>query len=321
MPGELKTGFHLSTLVINLHLMERKNRTGIIILLLGNVIFLSAFLYQLFTSSETIENLEHEKSSLIDTLEYYKILARATLYLMQNDTLRAKEAFAKADSISRDHSQWIFMFSEFQHSQDSTKKANKVLYELSGILNAEIKRLKILTHNLQEMNEYKQSQADSLTARLQETSNQLAELHERILDLEKKIVEAKNSKGKLVFSNAESNHILYYGEIVDGKANGYGIGISQSRGIYEGTWKDNRWHGKGVYQWANGDRYEGEFFEGKRHGFGSYFFSSGERYEGQWKNDLRDGRGTMYSSTGKILVEGNWSADKYVKNGTLHEKQ
>jgi hypothetical protein len=100
----------------------------------------------------------------------------------------------------------------------------------------------------------------------------------------------KNEKegiGKLTFKNGD----YYIGEFKNGKRNGRGIYISESKYIknnYEGEWKNDLAHGKGksIYQevYENGEIfeeiYEGEFIDDLRSGKGEL------KIKGYWKNDL-----------------------------------
>lgn len=117
----------------------------------------------------------------------------------------------------------------------------------------------------------------------------------------------------LQFTTAEGKAVRYYGAVDLGKAHGLGMGSFERGGVYEGEWRTGARHGQGTYRWANGDVYEGSFKNGKREGMGMYRFDSGERYEGEWKNDLRHGNGRFYSAEGKLLLDGPWKDDKFVR--------
>lgn len=122
--------------------------------------------------------------------------------------------------------------------------------------------------------------------------------------------EKKESIDKpIFFKSTKGVKIEYAGQIVNGKAQGYGVGLFESGGIYKGNWQNNRRHGKGVYTWKDGEKYEGDFANDKRDGFGTYTWKNGERYEGQWKNDMRDGKGTIYKSNGDIKIAGLFIKD------------
>lgn len=117
----------------------------------------------------------------------------------------------------------------------------------------------------------------------------------------------------LQFTTSEGKAVRYYGAVESGKAHGMGMGSFEGGGVYEGEWKNGARHGQGTYRWVSGDVYEGSFKNGRREGVGTYRFVSGERYEGDWKNDLRHGIGRFYSAEGKLLLDGPWKDDKFVR--------
>lgn len=121
----------------------------------------------------------------------------------------------------------------------------------------------------------------------------------------------KQDKVKVIsFPGAKGAIVHYMGEVVEGKANGGGIGIWTTGSVYRGEWKNNLRHGKGTFEWADGERYEGDYTEGRREGEGTYYWPSGERYEGQYVDDRRNGQGTLYDLDGNIRYEGMWKDDK-----------
>ncbi len=142
---------------------------------------------------------------------------------------------------------------------------------------------------------------------------------EIIVDLEKDLFAEKNKEkgskiSKLNFQSLNGTKILYFGEINNNKANGKGMGHYASGSIYLGEWKDNlKQDSKGYYKWSNGDWYEGDFSQDKRTGKGSYHWANGEKYEGEWLNDKRSGKGTLYDKDNKIIFDGIWSNDEFVK--------
>lgn len=113
----------------------------------------------------------------------------------------------------------------------------------------------------------------------------------------------------IFFKSSKGVKIEYAGQVIKGKANGYGVGLFETGGVYKGYWSNNKRHGKGVYSWEDGEKYSGDFVNDKREGFGSYTWKNGEKYEGQWKNDMRDGKGTIYKSNGEIKVAGLFVKD------------
>jgi len=151
----------------------------------------------------------------------------------------------------------------------------------------------------------KNKQKDSLL-------NIVAELKEKVA-LANKMSQNKDNIQVISFKGTKGNQIHYLGEVLNGKANGGGVGIWSNGSIYKGEWKNNIRHGEGSYEWADGVKYVGSYVDGKRKGFGKYYWPSGERYEGQWDNDRRNGYGKLFDPDGNIRFEGNWIEDKPVK--------
>lgn len=133
------------------------------------------------------------------------------------------------------------------------------------------------------------------------------------LDSLQSMLATAQKRGFLEFNSPKNGYkIIYFGEIADSMANGYGVGYWTSGSIYRGYWKDNRRHGQGTFEWADGERYEGEYREDKRHGYGIYISKVG-RYEGYWEEDMRHGEGRLYEAGGKLRVHGIWERDKLQK--------
>lgn len=121
---------------------------------------------------------------------------------------------------------------------------------------------------------------------------------------------ALKEKVKVIsFAGLKGATVHYMGEVVDGKANGGGIGIWTTGSVYRGEWRSNLRHGKGSFQWKDGERYEGNYVDGKREGEGTYYWPSGERYEGQWVADQRTGQGTLFDLDGNVRYKGEWLND------------
>ncbi len=143
--------------------------------------------------------------------------------------------------------------------------------------------------------------------------------NEKISELEKDLIAEKNKEksskiSKLNFQSLNGTKILYLGEVKNSKANGKGMGHYASGSLYLGDWKDNLKHdSKGYYKWSNGDWYEGDFELDKRTGKGTYHWANGERYEGEWLNDKRSGKGTLYGKDNKVILDGTWYNDEFVK--------
>lgn len=119
---------------------------------------------------------------------------------------------------------------------------------------------------------------------------------------------------KLYFKTEDGKNVRYFGETKNSQANGFGIGIIESGGIYEGNWQANRRHGLGIYTYANGDIYNGYYKNGKRNGHGVYQFVTGEKYDGNWKDELRHGFGRLLDAGGNVLLDGQWENDRFIRN-------
>jgi len=112
--------------------------------------------------------------------------------------------------------------------------------------------------------------------------------------------------------------VFYLGEKRNGMANGEGVGLWSTGGVYKGQWKDNKRHGRGHYTWKDGETYMGDFVEDRRTGQGKYVWKDGESYVGGWKDSRRHGWGTVYYPNGKFKYEGDWKDDAFIqpkKNG------
>jgi hypothetical protein len=148
----------------------------------------------------------------------------------------------------------------------------------------------------------KTGNVDSLRQKIQALTAEIAQKNKELSRRQLvQVISFKNEAGRLIH---------YLGEVVNGKANGGGVGIWTTGSLYRGDWKDNKRHGKGTFEWADGMKYVGEFVDDKREGTGNYYWPSGERYEGEWKNDVRDGYGKLFDQDGNIKFEGKWKDDK-----------
>lgn len=128
-----------------------------------------------------------------------------------------------------------------------------------------------------------------------------------------------------------SNSLCYYGDVIKGMRDGFGVSESETRFIYIGMWKDDKKHGQGIQKWRDGSWYDGGWVQGCKDGYGRYEWQDGECYVGNWKNDEEHGHGIYKWSTGDIYNgqwnygkkhgvgkhtwgEGPWSGDQYSGN-------
>jgi hypothetical protein len=148
------------------------------------------------------------------------------------------------------------------------------------------------------------------------TSNSLAEVDRLRADLAKAKEENTKAEARKVLrlKTSGNNDILYFGEVRDGKAYGYGIGLWTNGSTYEGYWKDNKREGTGTHEWKDGEKFEGSYVNDKRHGFGIYTWTNDEKYLGNWENDLRHGKGVIYNKKGDVVTGGIWEKDKLKKS-------
>jgi hypothetical protein len=277
------------------------------------VVLLIGLTVSSFKQSNLLKKISSSTVGLEDSLILYKQLSEANYALFIGDDETAQELYKEVANKVQSHT-WSGLVFQFIQKRDS-------LIALSDSLQKE--REGLINQNI-----FKKYQIDTLKSSLVNSQHVLDSVRNQFLktalDLNASIVSnqklsneisvIKSAHGKLNFFNPKGKNVNYYGEVKDEKANGYGIGIFDSKGVYEGQWKNNERHGKGKYTWVNGDKYEGDFNDDLRHGYGIYLFSTGEKYVGNWKNDLRNGKGTFYSKEGKVLLDGTWTNDKFNRN-------
>ena len=81
-----------------------------------------------------------------------------------------------------------------------------------------------------------------------------------------------HGKGKKFNKKGE---LIYDGDIVNGKAEGYGKHIFVDGRYYIGQWKNSHRNGKGILYSKNGELiYEGDFVNGEMEGYGKYIFEN-----------------------------------------------
>lgn len=271
-----------------------------VIVLIGLVLIgLNLFLIsKLRFSKNVIKDLEVRQATIEDSLSRidqhlndYTLYLKAVNKLLENNTAGAIELF---DSLAYTNDSLIvkalYIKSLIYKNEKTTVSTKKS--EIKGDEIAELSRL------LAE-----QSWVDS---KFNQTGPDPAVIHEKSSSSN---ADKDNTPEILIFKSSKGVKIEYSGQISGGKANGYGVGLFESGGIYKGYWHNNLRHGKGTYTWNDGEKYEGEFVNDKREGIGTYIWKNGEKYEGQWKNDMRDGKGTMYKPNGEIKISGLFVKD------------
>ena len=138
----------------------------------------------------------------------------------------------------------------------------------------------------------------------------------RIYDESKKKGEEYNYEGTLLFKGEflngkrngygkeyiqNSDHFRYQGEYLNGKRHGKGEEFDgQDYLIFEGEYINGKRNGKGT-EYINCVKYEGEFLDGKRNGKGKEYDINGYlQFEGEYLNGLRY-KGIRYNPKGKII--------------------
>jgi hypothetical protein len=104
----------------------------------------------------------------------------------------------------------------------------------------------------------------------------------------------------------------YYGDLVDGKADGTGQASWEYGMFYAGEFKNGTLYGKGIYIWPDGKVHDGDWENGKMNGMGVEFnIRKKWRYEGQYKDDKRHGNGVYHYESGNFYIGG-------FENGNSH---
>lgn len=237
-----------------------------------------------------------------DSLLYFRLETLGdSLLLAGNDSL-AILTFARADSL----------FSQ----SDLTQRAAFFISNRDSLRQNRREEFETLRRKMQQTLRSLLAREEDVRSRdnqLRDMNQEYELLQQELSALQKELEEKVRSIGKLEFKTARGNSVYYVGDVKDGKANGYGSGSFSTGSIYVGTWKDNRKHGTGRYTWKDGSIYDGEYENDYRNGIGTYFFTTGEKYVGEWKNDKREGKGTLYDKNGKVVLEGIWKNDEFVR--------
>ncbi len=286
-------------------------------LLIGvNLILAAALVFSYVSFQNAKKSYQKTEDDYKNTLTYYKTIALANSYLLDKNYKEALDLYMQADSLIAREFNWEELVMKYIDLTEKDLENMADLKSLNTNLNNSLGSLSNSIQNMKEDVENKEIHIDTLKRKLKEATHEIEGYMTSIGRLRNEIEKIKSSYASLSFTTPQKMKVSYFGEVKDDEANGYGMGVFDSKGIYEGQWKNGLRHGKGKYTWlSNGDIYEGEFYEGKRQGYGKYVFASGERYEGDWKDDLRHGKGAFFSKEGKVLLDGNWEKDKFLRNG------
>jgi len=171
---------------------------------------------------------------------------------------------------------------------------------------ASLRALDSIQRNMENIKNEYQAFKQVSSIENQSINQQYASLEAELRMLRQRNEELKSQNNVITFRSPSNKKIYYMGAVENGKANGYGMGLWETGGIYKGEWKNGLRSGKGRYEWPDGDWYEGELFLDQPHGQGVYQWKNGERYEGQWQEGKRQGQGTLYDKEGKVIQNGIW---------------
>jgi len=126
--------------------------------------------------------------------------------------------------------------------------------------------------------------------------NHIASLKNQLSEINKNIKDFKNNN--INIQEIRHDNGRYFGQVVNGLAEGRGIKYYDNRNRYEGEYRNDKKEGKGIFYWNHGNRYEGHFKNDKGEGKGIFYWNDGDRYEGDFKNGKREGKGIMYYNNG-----------------------
>ncbi|MBQ1848545.1 MAG: hypothetical protein II135_11110 [Clostridia bacterium] len=108
---------------------------------------------------------------------------------------------------------------------------------------------------------------------------------------EAEISEALKREWKSGYKEIHYNGSVYYGETLNGIANGYGKFVFDSGSVYEGEILNGKYHGQGRLQYSNGAVYRGAFVDGKYCGVGCLIYPNGAIYIGEFVDGKCCGKG------------------------------
>lgn len=298
-------------------------RNIVLILLIIFTFLLSLYLYQLqkqYKQSQFKLKSESEKLKLARIeLDYFKGKSIADDEFISEDFERAFQKYKQLPigfGVNALLEKRLEQYKSLVNTKEATDSlllsSKQQIMNYQNYLDAAQKKIIVLTQDKHTQEKFVQKLIDSLQISIKDRNYALQKLDSasNLVVSEKKLLKFQSTKGK---------DVIYLGEVKEGKANGEGIGIFSSGGMYEGYWSNNLRHGRGIYQWKDGEKYEGGFKEDKRNGFGIYFWKNGEKYEGYWNNDKRHGKGKIIDKSGKEKVSGEWENDELRKKQMLSQ--
>lgn len=287
-------------------MMQKKGTTYVLLALLVLLIIWGGL------ENASKRALKEENLSLKTTITYLAPLDTGLRAFWEGDTSNAKLYFTQAAQRNPAVS-ILSSYEQYLAARNAARLKKDSLQQLSKRMQGATDQLSQLITQLQTDVVSKEFFIDSLRHYLLAAEKAKLSLQLNQQQLETALEEAKNAYQQLKFKNTEGIAVRYFGRSQNGQAAGFGIGLFESKGIYEGQWLNNARHGSGKYTWANGDSYEGEFKDGARNGYGVYLFATGESYVGNWKNDLRDGKGKLLDAGSSVLLDGDWEKDRFIR--------
>lgn len=256
-----------------------------------------------------VEVLSAQNDSIQKRAELFEGLINSDKYFFSGDYAAAENAYQQ---LTEQDQSTLFLLEFIQLRQ---QKIAAISSNKDSIID-DIQTLRLLLSNTKQQNDSMAAKVEILEKQLmsakEKQDKELSALKQTINEQKAKLA-TKEKVQVISFKNDKGNLIHYLGEVRDGKANGGGVGIFDTGGIYKGEWKNNQRHGKGTYEWKDGHKYDGEFVNGEREGQGTYIWSSGEKYVGQWSAGKRNGEGILYDKDNNISYEGLWLDDKIKK--------
>jgi len=302
---------------------HKKKNLFLIILLCLSLLFGFGFLWQYIKNIEQKSQHQSELYQVQETLEINKKITHFLLKEQKDSALFYARLLDQNEGIKEEKLLLFWdkndqMFSEKQSIIDSVllqnqykNASNMQLIKKIETLDQEIADLKASNASYKQLIAQKNAENELTKEQLVAASNIILEREKELKILEEK---RKNANNILeIKKDALKKETVYYiGEKENDMANGYGVAIWPSGGMYKGQWKDNYRHGKGTYTWKDGEAYEGDFVNGQREGQGKYTWKNGEYYVGSWKNGMRNGEGAIYLPNGKLKFKGIFVNDEFV---------
>lgn len=267
------------------------------------LLFQTTFITNKRISERLIENETELNKQLAMASQRDSLLNADEWILQQGDLENSKSLFDKLmEQASPELKQRLeIRLNYIQELISLDQQGSEILSRKDQLIRSQRQRLQLLEAETDSLAELHSEKMSTVQKRLQAVENDKQALEKEL---------SRKEKVKVIsFAGLKGTTVHYLGEVVDGKADGGGIGIWTTGSVYRGEWRNNLRHGKGSFQWKNGERYEGNYVDGKREGEGTYYWPSGERYEGQWVADQRTGQGTLFDLDGNVRYKGEWLND------------